>query len=264
MALGRILKEARLKRRLTASEVAAGTRMKVQTVEAIEKEDFSKIPAPLYCKGFIKLYADFLGLDPDPLILEYVSKYVDPKSPSLVPESHPETSAASPSPAEEGKEEEDLFSFASARKVAAEARRPKAISPLPDFSIVLSKYKKQAGDAATRAWEKTLDALSDARVYVNKKISGIKQAKAPTTYVKTKETKTRTDPLPYETSKSYLFNNPIVVASLAAAGFVILILIISAIIGPRRGSKKSVPSVPQKSSPPDLVIVLDPPEPYVE
>ena len=52
--------------------------MKVQIVEALEQEDFAKIAAPIYAKGFIKLYAEYVGLDPKPLIDEYISRYVSP------------------------------------------------------------------------------------------------------------------------------------------------------------------------------------------
>ncbi len=73
MALGNILKEARMRRNLSASEVAAGTRMKIQLVQAIEREDFSAFPAKIYGKGFIKLYAELVGVDPIPLIEEYIT-----------------------------------------------------------------------------------------------------------------------------------------------------------------------------------------------
>lgn len=75
MTIGEQLRQARLSRDLTASKVAAETKMKVQTVEAIERNDFGRIPAPIYCKGFIKLYAEYVGLDPRPLIDEYVAAY---------------------------------------------------------------------------------------------------------------------------------------------------------------------------------------------
>lgn len=78
MSLGEELQKARKARRLTASEVAAGTRMKVQIVQALEEEDFAKIAAPIYAKGFIKLYAEYVGVDPKPLIDEYISRYVSP------------------------------------------------------------------------------------------------------------------------------------------------------------------------------------------
>ena len=83
MALGEQLKNGRLALKQTASEVAAATRMKVQIVEAIEQEDFDKIPATIYAKGFIKLYAEHLRLDPKPLIDEYIFRYVEPKKRSI-------------------------------------------------------------------------------------------------------------------------------------------------------------------------------------
>ena len=73
MALGQQLHEARLARKETASQVAAATRMKVQIIEALETEDFSKIPAPIYGRGFIKLYAEHVGQDPQPMIQEYMT-----------------------------------------------------------------------------------------------------------------------------------------------------------------------------------------------
>ncbi len=71
MALGAALRKAREARDLTASEVAAGTNMKMQIVEDLEREDFHRIAAPIYGKGFIKLYAEFVGLDPKPLIDDF-------------------------------------------------------------------------------------------------------------------------------------------------------------------------------------------------
>jgi hypothetical protein len=57
--------------------------MKVQIVEAIEREDFSKFPATIYGKGFIRLYAQFVGLDPQPLLEEYAKSMAARKSVSL-------------------------------------------------------------------------------------------------------------------------------------------------------------------------------------
>ena len=76
MALGEKLKKARLDRGLTTSEIAAVTRMKVQMVEDLEKEDFSKVAATIYGKGFIRLFAEQVGLDSAPLIEEYLTRFV--------------------------------------------------------------------------------------------------------------------------------------------------------------------------------------------
>jgi len=79
MALGHTLKQARERRGLTAAQVAAATRMKTQVVEALEREDFAKIPAPVYGKGFLRLYAQYVGLDPAPLLAEYAAIAARPR-----------------------------------------------------------------------------------------------------------------------------------------------------------------------------------------
>ncbi len=69
---GSELFDARMAKGLSQSEVAAKTRIKVQLIDDLEQNDFSRIAAPIYGKGFIKLYADFLGIEAQPLIDEYL------------------------------------------------------------------------------------------------------------------------------------------------------------------------------------------------
>ncbi len=84
MALGEQLRNARLARKETVSQVASATRILVQQIEAIEREDFSRFPAVIYGKGFIRLYAEHVGLDPKPLIAEYLARVAaSPPSPAL-------------------------------------------------------------------------------------------------------------------------------------------------------------------------------------
>jgi transcriptional regulator with XRE-family HTH domain len=85
MAIGPILQEARLKKQLTTSQVAERTRMKVQLVEDLESDDFHRMAAVIYGKGFIKLFAECVGLDPAPLIADYVLS-VQGNQPSLIPD----------------------------------------------------------------------------------------------------------------------------------------------------------------------------------
>jgi transcriptional regulator with XRE-family HTH domain len=84
LPLGQILRAEREKKGLSLSEVAEGTRVKVQVLEALEINDFRNMPATVYAKGFIKLYAEFLGLDSAPLIAQYVAQHAAaPRRPSL-------------------------------------------------------------------------------------------------------------------------------------------------------------------------------------
>jgi len=81
MSMGEILKNAREQRGLSCSAVAEATHMKVQILEDLEKEDFRRIAAPIYGRGFVKLYAEHLDLDPTPLINEFMDIYSGKRTP---------------------------------------------------------------------------------------------------------------------------------------------------------------------------------------
>lgn len=83
MPLGDKLRSARLEKKLTIAQVAAATQIKPHVIEEIERDDFTKITAPIYGKGFVKLYAQCVGLDPIPLVNEYVRYYAKYTRPSL-------------------------------------------------------------------------------------------------------------------------------------------------------------------------------------
>lgn len=69
--LGTKLRIAREAKGLSVSELGQLTRIKSQQIEGLERDDFSKIPAPMYVKGFIKLCAQALDMDPGPLLTLY-------------------------------------------------------------------------------------------------------------------------------------------------------------------------------------------------
>ena len=96
-SFGTILREAREAKGLTPSQVAHDTHMLVQIVEEMEREDFHRIPAPIYGHGFVRLYAERMGLDPAPLIAEFMEIYQGRKSPLSASASS--SAAAAPAPA---------------------------------------------------------------------------------------------------------------------------------------------------------------------
>ena len=75
MSLGNTLRTAREACGFTTSELAARTHMLVQIVEGLENEDFRRIPAPIYGRGFIKLYCEAVNLDPKPLQAEFMDLF---------------------------------------------------------------------------------------------------------------------------------------------------------------------------------------------
>lgn len=132
MSLGEQLRNARLAKNLTASEVAAATRMMVQIVEELEREDFHRFAAPIYGKGFIRLYAEHVGLDPRPLIEEYLDKFGQVKQPSLKSEdsSLPPDELPAVEPAAADAVSEDVFEKPESEKPGSPATRPAEFAPL--------------------------------------------------------------------------------------------------------------------------------------
>lgn len=76
--IGQIFRAARERKNVDLSKAASLTHIKIQHLQMMENNDFSKMPAPTYAKGFIRIYANYLGIDPAPLIQIYVDTYVNP------------------------------------------------------------------------------------------------------------------------------------------------------------------------------------------
>ncbi|MBI1869954.1 MAG: helix-turn-helix domain-containing protein [Chlamydiae bacterium] len=70
-ALGQKLREAREGKGLSIEEVARMTKIPDKIIEAIEQSYYEELPAPIYVKGFLKLYARYVGLEPNEVIQDY-------------------------------------------------------------------------------------------------------------------------------------------------------------------------------------------------
>ncbi len=67
-SVGHILRKARIAKGMSIDDVSRQLRISVQQVEAIEKEDFGKLPGRTFLRGFIRNYANLVQLDPIPLL----------------------------------------------------------------------------------------------------------------------------------------------------------------------------------------------------
>ena len=120
---GETLRKAREAKGLSAGDIAKTTHIMVQMVEALEREDFSRIVAPIYGRGFVKLYCEAVGLDPKPLVAEFMEIY-NGNRPAVIRMAEPEPrdeaarEAAAPEPAS-----------ASAAPEPAPAAEPPAADP---------------------------------------------------------------------------------------------------------------------------------------
>lgn len=72
--VGHSLKVVRERRGLALADVSARLRIRRPYLEAIEAGRFGELPGAVYVSGFLRQYAEFLGLDPDQILKTYQSE----------------------------------------------------------------------------------------------------------------------------------------------------------------------------------------------
>jgi cytoskeleton protein RodZ len=73
VGFGEELRRSRLVREVSLESIANATKISVRYLEALERGDFSRLPAPVFTRGFIRAYAGYLGLDPEEMVNAYLS-----------------------------------------------------------------------------------------------------------------------------------------------------------------------------------------------
>jgi cytoskeleton protein RodZ len=74
--IGTSLREARARRGIDIPQAEQGTKIRAKYLRALEDEQFELLPAQTYVKGFLRSYAEYLGLDGQLYVDEYNSRYV--------------------------------------------------------------------------------------------------------------------------------------------------------------------------------------------
>ena len=74
--IGTSLREARLRQALDFPEIEQATKIRPKYLRALEDEQFDILPGQTYVKGFLRTYAEYLGLDGQLYLDEYNSRYI--------------------------------------------------------------------------------------------------------------------------------------------------------------------------------------------
>ena len=74
--IGNSLREARLRRHIEFPDAEHGTKIRGKYLRALEDERFELLPSHTYIKGFLRSYAEYLGLDGQLYVDEYNSRFV--------------------------------------------------------------------------------------------------------------------------------------------------------------------------------------------
>ncbi|MGI8420710.1 MAG: helix-turn-helix domain-containing protein [Gaiellaceae bacterium] len=74
--IGNSLREARERKAVDFADAERATKIRGKYLRALEDEQFSILPSQTYVKGFLRSYAEYLGLDGQLYVDEYNSRYV--------------------------------------------------------------------------------------------------------------------------------------------------------------------------------------------
>jgi len=69
------LRQARERRGISLRQIAASTKISPAALEALERNDISKLPGGIFSRAFVKSYAVEVGLDPDETVRQFVERF---------------------------------------------------------------------------------------------------------------------------------------------------------------------------------------------
>jgi transcriptional regulator with XRE-family HTH domain len=98
--LGARLRTQRERKRIALSAIAERTKIRASVFEALERDDPSGWPAGIYRRAFVRAYAEAIGIDPEPVVREFVARFPDPTE---------DTPPTPPAPAAGAHQPDELF-----------------------------------------------------------------------------------------------------------------------------------------------------------
>jgi helix-turn-helix protein/uncharacterized protein DUF4115 len=81
LEIGSSLREARISHGVELAQVDADTHIRTRYLKALEDERFDLLPGDAYARGFLRTYADYLGLDAELFVDEYKARFAPPEEP---------------------------------------------------------------------------------------------------------------------------------------------------------------------------------------
>ena len=72
-AIGEKLKKTREEKGLSLGDVYSATKIQEDILKKLEQDSFDSLPNPIYIKSFLRKYAQFLGLDSEEIIQQFLS-----------------------------------------------------------------------------------------------------------------------------------------------------------------------------------------------
>lgn len=83
---GNLLSRERVKRKLSLDEVAQATKIKENFLAAIERGEYTELPSPAYAEGFVRNYAEYLGLPKTEILALFRREFDEKKAYKVLPD----------------------------------------------------------------------------------------------------------------------------------------------------------------------------------
>src|SRR5213083_1046789 len=87
---GGALREARERRGVSLRQIANATKISVAALEALERNDISRLPGGIFSRAFVRSYAIEVGLDPEETVKEFLDRFHDEPAAAAAPAPIPE------------------------------------------------------------------------------------------------------------------------------------------------------------------------------
>src|SRR5947209_8977276 len=72
---GSKLREARERRGVTLRQIANATKISLSVLDALERNDISRLPGGIFGRAFVRSYAIEVGLDPETTIQDFIAQF---------------------------------------------------------------------------------------------------------------------------------------------------------------------------------------------
>ena len=73
-SFGETLKRERELRQISLREIAEATKINLRYLDALERNDFRHLPGGVFNKGFVRAFAQFIGVDADSMVMAYLEE----------------------------------------------------------------------------------------------------------------------------------------------------------------------------------------------
>lgn len=74
MSFGQEIRQARELREIQLREVSEATKISLRYLEALERNDFDQLPGGVFNRGFVRAYAEYIGVDIEDMVNAYLAE----------------------------------------------------------------------------------------------------------------------------------------------------------------------------------------------